>query len=65
MVDPAVREAVRRNMRRQQVETVRDIFGNPFRPVVLDTGWLSSDVLALVRGIYDEKANCLAGCRAY
>ena len=43
---------------RQQLVShiVRDIFGNPFRPVALDPAWLTSDVLALARGIYDEKA---------
>ncbi len=35
---------------------LRDIFGNPFRPVSLDPAWLTSDVLALARGIYDERA---------
>jgi hypothetical protein len=35
---------------------IRDIFGNPFRPVALDPLWLTSDVQALARGIYDEKA---------
>lgn len=33
-----------------------DIFGNPFRPISLDPAWLTSDVLALARGIYDERA---------
>ncbi len=35
---------------------LRDIFGNPFRPVALDPAWLTADVLALARGIYDERA---------
>jgi hypothetical protein len=35
---------------------IRDIFGNPFRPVALDPTWLTSDVLALARGIYAKKA---------
>ena len=39
-----------------QVALLRDIFGNPFRPVSLDPAWLTSDVLALARGIYDERA---------
>ena len=37
-------------------EIVRDIFGNPFRPVALDPAWLTSTVVALSRGIYDERA---------
>jgi hypothetical protein len=36
--------------------TLHDIFGNPFRPVTLDPSWLTSDVVALARGIYDERA---------
>ena len=39
-----------------QVALLRDIFGNPFRPVTLDRAWLTSDVLALARGIYAKKA---------
>jgi hypothetical protein len=34
---------------------LRDIFGNPFRPVTLDPRWLSSTVLDLARTIYDER----------
>ena len=39
-----------------QCDLLRDIFGNPFRPVSVDPAWLTSDVLALARGIYDDKA---------
>jgi hypothetical protein len=35
---------------------LRDIFGNPFRPVTLDPRWLTSSVLDLGRAIYDERA---------
>jgi hypothetical protein len=35
---------------------IRDIFGNPFRPVALDPAWLTSDVVALARGVYAERA---------
>ncbi|MBN9119184.1 MAG: hypothetical protein J0I06_08490 [Planctomycetes bacterium] len=31
------------------------MFGNPFRPVACDPAWLTSDVVALARGIYEEK----------
>jgi hypothetical protein len=34
----------------------QDIFGNPFRPVPIDPTWLTSDVVTLTHGIYDEKA---------
>jgi hypothetical protein len=40
----------------EQVELLRDVFGNPFRPVALDPAWLTSDVLLLARGIYDDRA---------
>jgi hypothetical protein len=32
---------------------VREVFGNPFRPVSLDPAWLTFDVRALAREIYD------------
>ncbi len=35
---------------------LRDIFGNPFRPVAFDSSWLTSTVLALATGIYAERA---------
>jgi hypothetical protein len=41
--------------RDQQLLLIRDIFGNPFRPVTLDPRWLTSTVLDLARTIYDER----------
>ena len=38
------------------VELLRDIFGNPFRPVTVLPEWRTSTVLALATGIYEEKA---------
>ena len=35
---------------------VRDIFGNPFRPTTANPSWLTSDVLALAKGIYQDRA---------
>jgi hypothetical protein len=35
---------------------IRDIFGNPFRPIRLAPGWRTADVLALARGVYDDRA---------
>ncbi len=35
---------------------LRDIVGNPFRPVAFAPAWRTSDVVALVRGIYDDRA---------
>jgi hypothetical protein len=34
----------------------RDIFGNPFRPVTFDPSWLTSAVLALASGIFNDRA---------
>jgi hypothetical protein len=41
---------------KNQTELLRDIFGNPFRPVTILPEWRTSTVLALSQGIYDEKA---------
>jgi hypothetical protein len=35
---------------------LRCVFGNPFRPVAVDPNWLTSTVLALAQGIYEERA---------
>jgi hypothetical protein len=42
--------------RQLQIELLRDIFGNPFRPIALNPSWLTSTVIALANGIYEEKA---------
>jgi hypothetical protein len=42
--------------RQFQADLLRELFGNPFRPITLDPAWLTSTVVALARGIYDEKA---------
>ncbi len=42
--------------RAAQLATIRDIFGNPFRPVTFDPAWRTTDVMLLARGIYEEKA---------
>jgi len=39
-----------------QAELLRDIFGNPFRPVTLDPVCLTSTVTQLAEAIYDERA---------
>jgi hypothetical protein len=41
---------------RYQADLLRDIFGNPFRPVAVDPAWRTSAVVALATGIYDERA---------
>jgi hypothetical protein len=42
--------------RRVQADLVRDIFGNPFRPVVFDPRWRTSDSVGVARGIYEDRA---------
>jgi hypothetical protein len=39
-----------------QTALVREIFGNPFRPVSLDPAWLSGTVRNLAEVIYEERA---------
>jgi hypothetical protein len=39
-----------------QAALLRDIFGNPFRPVAFDPAWRTSDVMLLANGIYAERA---------
>jgi hypothetical protein len=39
-----------------QANSLRDIFGNPFRPVSADPAWLTSAVVELAGGIYAERA---------
>jgi hypothetical protein len=41
---------------RQHSLLIRDIFGNPFRPVTLDLRWLTAPVIHLSRAIYEERA---------
>jgi hypothetical protein len=35
---------------------LRDVLGNPFRPIAVDAVWLTSTVGALAEGIYQERA---------
>src|SRR5579862_8133963 len=39
-----------------QLKLVRDIFGNPFKPVTIAPAWLTSTVVSLAQAIYDERA---------
>jgi hypothetical protein len=39
-----------------QANILRDIFGNPFRSVSAEPSWLTSTVVALATGIYEERA---------
>ena len=40
----------------RQANALREVFGNPFRPVECAAAWFTLDVVTLARGIYDEKA---------
>jgi hypothetical protein len=48
-------ESSRRAEQAVQAALVRDIFGNPFRPVIFNPAWRTSTVLALAQGIYDSR----------
>jgi hypothetical protein len=39
-----------------QCHLLRDIIGNPFRPVTIDPTWLTPTVVSLAAGIYSERA---------
>lgn len=39
-----------------QAGLIREVFGNPFRPVAIDPNWLTSTVVALAEGIYADRA---------
>ena len=38
-----------------KVHVLQDIFGNPFRPISIDPTWLTPNVVAVARTIYDER----------
>jgi hypothetical protein len=38
-----------------QANVVRDIFGNPFRPLAIDRGRLTPTIVSLARAAYDER----------
>jgi hypothetical protein len=41
---------------KHQLPLLRDIFGNPFRPVRIDPSWLMPKVIALAQQIYENRA---------
>ena len=49
-------EAISARHLRDSADLLRDIFGNPFRPAAQDPAWRTETVLALARGIYEERA---------
>ncbi len=40
----------------RQADLMRDVFGNPFRPVPCPPDWRTSTVMALAHGIYEDRA---------
>jgi hypothetical protein len=46
----------RKSLRRAQMPLIRDIFGNPFRPVAFKPSWRTPDVLTLAGHIYHDRA---------
>jgi hypothetical protein len=52
----AVVRAAQVNERKLQLDYVRCVFGNPFRPIMVKASWLTKDVLRLARIVYDEQA---------
>jgi hypothetical protein len=46
----------RRREARAQARMVREILGNPFRPIAFNPRWRTADTLGLARGIYEDRA---------
>jgi hypothetical protein len=42
--------------RKEQASLVHEVFGNVFRPVALDTAWLTPSVVALAQAMYEDRA---------
>jgi hypothetical protein len=40
---------------KSQTTLLRDVFGNPFRPVAVDPSWLTSNVLSLATAAYEHR----------
>ena len=54
--EPAVHEALQRAAFREYDRLLRDVAGNPFRPVAWDAAWRTADVAGVARAIYEERA---------
>ena len=46
------RQAITTQQKKKDAEVVRDLFGNPFRPVPLDASWLTAIVVSLAESVY-------------
>src|SRR6476646_1979241 len=54
--EPVVGHRERYREHARQAQLLHDIFGNPFRPVAPAPEWLTSTVVALAEGIYQDRA---------
>jgi hypothetical protein len=52
---PSEKRGDRAQVELQRCALVRDIFGNPFRPVTFDPAWRTSTAVALARQMYDAR----------
>jgi hypothetical protein len=50
------REIAQQREAQYQAFLLRDIFGNPFRPIQFDPAWFTPTVVALANGIYADRA---------
>jgi hypothetical protein len=41
--------------RRPFCDLIRDLFGNPFRPVAIDPAWLTPAVVAIAQAAYEQR----------
>ena len=41
--------------KRDELQLLRDIFGNPFRPVAFDAAWRTDTAVSLARGMYESR----------
>jgi hypothetical protein len=41
---------------RALADLMREVFGNPFRPVEIDASWRTTNVVALAQAFYEERA---------
>jgi hypothetical protein len=51
---PEAGQAAMADERRAVLPLARDIFGNPFRPVVFNPRWRTADTVGLARGMYED-----------
>ena len=56
VMDTVIATLIRLDTRWEPCCFIRCIFGNPFRPVSVNPSWLTSTVVALAEGIYQERA---------